>query len=67
MRAASETEMIGLFLIFLEMSIQLRSAEIEALLIISSQLVLKMGDNVGERRQSEVMKSMDILTNARVS
>jgi hypothetical protein len=43
------------------MSIQLRSAEIEALPEISSQLVLKMGDNVGEIRISELTIGTDIL------
>ena len=43
------------------MSIQLRSAEIEVLPQICSQLVLKMGDNVGEIRISELTISTDIL------
>ncbi len=43
------------------MSIQLRSAEIEDLPEISSQLVLKMGDNVGEIRISELTIGTDIL------
>jgi hypothetical protein len=43
------------------MSIQLRSAEIEVLPQKCSQLVLKMGDNVGEIRISLLTISTDIL------